>query len=125
MKNKLKIGMGIIILSMGIMAIGCKGSSQKEATTTNEETAQAVYTCPMHPEVEQSEPGKCPTCGMELVMKDASMHHTDMHMSDSVYTCPMHPDVEKYEPGTCPECGMDLVLKDMDMEHSNDGQMHE
>ncbi len=24
----------------------------------------AVYTCPMHPEVKQGEPGNCPKCGM-------------------------------------------------------------
>src|SRR3989338_9377532 len=27
------------------------------------------YTCPMHPEVSSDKPGKCPKCGMELVMK--------------------------------------------------------
>ncbi len=25
-----------------------------------------VYTCPMHPEVKQDQPGKCPKCGMNL-----------------------------------------------------------
>lgn len=25
-----------------------------------------VYTCPMHPEVRQSQPGSCPKCGMAL-----------------------------------------------------------
>jgi P-type Cu+ transporter len=24
----------------------------------------AVYTCPMHPEIEQDHPGDCPKCGM-------------------------------------------------------------
>ena len=30
----------------------------------------AIYTCPMHPEIRQSQPGNCPICGMtlELVM---------------------------------------------------------
>lgn len=27
------------------------------------------YTCPMHPEVVRSDPGKCPKCGMALVEK--------------------------------------------------------
>ncbi|MFZ2202707.1 MAG: heavy metal-binding domain-containing protein, partial [Microgenomates group bacterium] len=27
------------------------------------------YTCPMHPEVILDAPGKCPKCGMELVMQ--------------------------------------------------------
>jgi hypothetical protein len=31
--------------------------------------AAVVYTCPMHPEVQQAAPGKCPTCGMDLVKK--------------------------------------------------------
>jgi hypothetical protein len=34
--------------------------------------ASTVYTCPMHPEVERSEPGTCPKCGMKLVPKQAS-----------------------------------------------------
>lgn len=25
-----------------------------------------VYSCPMHPEVKQDQPGKCPKCGMNL-----------------------------------------------------------
>ena len=29
----------------------------------------ATYTCPMHPEVTSSQPGKCPKCGMNLVPK--------------------------------------------------------
>jgi hypothetical protein len=27
----------------------------------------AVYTCPMHPEIERHEAGTCPICGMDLV----------------------------------------------------------
>ena len=26
----------------------------------------AIYTCPMHPEVRQQGPGRCPICGMAL-----------------------------------------------------------
>ena len=33
----------------------------------DEATASAGYTCPMHPEVHQDAPGKCPICGMNLV----------------------------------------------------------
>lgn len=36
-----------------------------------------LYTCPMHPEVQEKRMGKCPECGMELVPKDdAAMDHT-------------------------------------------------
>lgn len=33
--------------------------------------SSATYTCPMHPEVTSSQPGKCPKCGMRLVPKKA------------------------------------------------------
>ncbi|GIV04859.1 MAG: hemolysin D [Fimbriimonadales bacterium] len=29
-----------------------------------------VYTCPMHPQIEQNQPGKCPICKMDLVPKE-------------------------------------------------------
>ncbi len=32
-----------------------------------------IYTCPMHPEVEQRGPGSCPKCGMALEPKNASI----------------------------------------------------
>jgi hypothetical protein len=34
--------------------------------------ARQLYTCPMHPEVVQDHPGKCPKCGMDLVPKKAT-----------------------------------------------------
>jgi Cu+-exporting ATPase len=33
---------------------------------------RAIYTCPMHPEVEQDHPGNCPKCGMALEPKYVS-----------------------------------------------------
>lgn len=32
---------------------------------------QQVYTCPMHPEIEQQGPGRCPKCGMTLELRTA------------------------------------------------------
>lgn len=34
------------------------------------EDPEAIYTCPMHPEVEQVGPGACPLCGMALELRD-------------------------------------------------------
>ncbi len=59
-----------------------------------------LYTCPMHPNVESHKMGKCPDCGMDLVVKKTIL-----------YTCPMHPDVINNKKGKCPECGMHLVEK--------------
>ena len=33
-------------------------------------TETTIYVCPMHPDVRQTEPGKCPRCGMDLVPED-------------------------------------------------------
>ena len=62
--------------------------------------AALVYVCPMHPEVRQSEPGRCPHCGMKLLAEAAS---------PSGYACPMHPEIRSESPGKCPKCGMKLV----------------
>ncbi|MEX0721562.1 MAG: efflux RND transporter periplasmic adaptor subunit [Balneolaceae bacterium] len=35
-------------------------------THTNEE-GEIIYTCSMHPQVRENEPGNCPICGMELI----------------------------------------------------------
>ncbi len=39
-----------------------------------------IYTCPMHPEIQQNRPGMCPECGMNLVSekkKKGAMGHED------------------------------------------------
>jgi hypothetical protein len=40
-------------------------------TTLPATTRASVYTCKMHPEVISNAPGKCPKCGMKLVIKGA------------------------------------------------------
>ena len=38
-----------------------------DTTHMHMKMAHKKYTCPMHPEVVRSKPGKCPKCGMKLV----------------------------------------------------------
>ena len=61
------------------------------------------YTCPMHPEIRQHEPGACPKCGMALEPVTPVVAATKTQ-----YTCPMHPEIVQDEPGACPKCGMAL-----------------
>jgi P-type Cu+ transporter len=35
--------------------------------------AKAMYTCPMHPEVQQDHPGNCPKCGMTLELRTVAV----------------------------------------------------
>ncbi len=45
------------------------------------ETNKVIYTCPMHPEVRKTEPGKCPGCGMDLIPeKKSAGAHADHDM---------------------------------------------
>jgi Cu+-exporting ATPase len=45
-------------------------SAKVEARPTGPPTAgKTIYTCPMHPEVQQDHPGACPKCGMALEPK--------------------------------------------------------
>ncbi|ACU89101.1 heavy metal translocating P-type ATPase [Desulfomicrobium baculatum] len=64
---------------------------------------ESLYTCPMHPEVQQPEPGNCPKCGMALESMSAPAAS-----AQAEYTCPMHPEVVQDHPGSCPKCGMAL-----------------
>ena len=64
-------------------AISCSNNKSTTETTTTTPTVTTAasdstaapagmatqYTCPMHPEVVAAQPGKCPKCGMNLVVK--------------------------------------------------------
>jgi len=58
-----------------VKAHGCCHGHHKAAPTaqTAEGTADAIYTCPMHPEIRQHGPGSCPKCGMALEPEDISL----------------------------------------------------
>lgn len=64
------------IIYIGILAIGLLlgwllfGRSSNESTEHNHsETTETnqMWTCSMHPQIMQSEPGDCPICGMDLI----------------------------------------------------------
>ena len=72
----------IAIVSFAIAFTSCNNSNKQNAATettdsTNHEGAHR-YTCPMHPEVVNDKPGKCPKCGMDLV-------HQDLPQSTNTY----------------------------------------
>ena len=72
---------------------------------------KGLYTCPMHPEIEQAGPGSCPKCGMALEPKGVPVS-----AGKTEYTCPMHPEVVQDHPGSCPKCGMALEPRTVEAE---------
>ncbi len=44
-----------------------QGGSAPEHDHAGTEEGETIYTCSMHPQVRQPEPGDCPICGMELI----------------------------------------------------------
>ncbi|NBU82379.1 MAG: hypothetical protein EBS55_12100 [Flavobacteriaceae bacterium] len=47
----------------------CSMMTKSKKMKTKKHTMAMTYTCPMHPEVTSDKPGKCPICGMDLVVK--------------------------------------------------------
>jgi len=81
---------------------------EKEATA---EIDTSLYTCPMHPEIQQTGPGACPKCGMALEPMGVPVATTKTE-----YTCPMHPEIVQDHPGNCPKCGMTLEPRTIEAE---------
>jgi uncharacterized Zn finger protein (UPF0148 family) len=57
-------------------------SASSEPINTHEDDGmlqEAVYVCPMHQHVLSAEPGSCPICGMDLVVKKAEAVMTNRH----------------------------------------------
>lgn len=68
---KHRVFLGSIILFPLISAVSYINIAHSETTTTVTKAAHedpdGYYTCPMHPQVHEHKPGKCPICGMPLV----------------------------------------------------------
>jgi biotin carboxyl carrier protein len=92
---------------------------------------QEIWTCPMHPQVQQGAPGECEICGMDLIEKEvpvgaAADEHAGHAPSSSPmtvdtlvpghpplifkYACRDHPEEYATAPGRCPKDGKGLVM---------------
>ncbi|MEQ8413999.1 MAG: efflux RND transporter periplasmic adaptor subunit [Imperialibacter sp.] len=68
---------GLITLVMGLL-IGWLifgGSSKISANEDHQHSSaeETVWTCSMHPQIRQNEPGQCPICGMDLIPLESGM----------------------------------------------------
>jgi len=81
-------------------------------TPTSRGDERTYWVCPMpeHADTLYDAPGRCPLCGMALVM--AHRHGAHLERPTIAYwTCPMpeHHAVHESGPGKCPLCGMTLI----------------
>jgi len=82
---------------------GYLGQRKQTATPIQSAASAAtVYVCPMCPEVRETKPVPCPSCGMALEPE------SPLPRTKTEYTCPMPPEIVRQEPGNCPICGMTL-----------------
>ena len=91
----------------------------------NEQSMHTTYRCPMHPEVQQDTPGRCPICGMNLVPVQSgqqSNQHQQHHQQMSDMAGMSH-NAQGSENDHDDMSGMDMG--DMDMGHMTPRQNYQ
>lgn len=80
--QKIKINRSVILTAVIMLAAGlligrlfmpahpAGATHEGHETETADSSRATVWTCSMHPQIRQSEPGKCPICGMDLIPLD-------------------------------------------------------
>jgi len=80
---------GILILGLllGRYVLPRDVQSQEETPPPSEEPVASIWTCSMHPQIKQPDPGDCPICGMDLIplIEDSREYSgpREMRMSES------------------------------------------
>ena len=114
MNSKSKITTFIVLLviatGVGLFAVGCSKSADKNAAATQTKT---LYTCGMHPQIIQDHPGNCPICGMKLtpIRKQAGTSPAATQPGErkiKYYKSTMNPGETSQQPGK-DSIGMDMV----------------
>ena len=71
----------LLFLCIAILMLpACSGNHSEDHKEIKDE---AKYTCPMHPQIVQNEPGTCPICKMDLVLMKDTGTEAALMLSDS------------------------------------------
>jgi RND family efflux transporter MFP subunit len=118
-----------VALTVGVVVLTPAGEWLSGGSTVEDRAAaEELWTCPMHPQILQEEPGSCPICGMDLVPVEREADEAEPraaaadHGQEELWTCPMHPQILQEEPGSCPICGMDLVPVEASADQGHAGE---
>lgn len=65
-----KVGTYVLVALAGLLLgwVLFGGRTSEQHVHAGEVEGVTEYTCSMHPQIRQNEPGKCPICGMELIL---------------------------------------------------------
>jgi hypothetical protein len=90
----------LLVLTFAVQCLASAAITAQTARTRNDINLPPMsYTCPMHPDVLEGDPGTCPICKMNLVgVRLVSM-----------WTCPVHSVITEPKAGKCPIDRRDLV----------------
>jgi Cu(I)/Ag(I) efflux system membrane fusion protein len=74
----------IVFLAIIILLIANSCNNKKQENMHTEQVATTYYTCSMHPQIQQPNPGKCPICGMNLIKaeKTVKLKPGELQLSD-------------------------------------------
>lgn len=61
----------LLCLSLSLAWVGCGNKSEKKEPSAEASKQETIYSCSMHPQIRQKEPGNCPICGMKLEPQQA------------------------------------------------------
>ena len=78
MKNRLCIYIAFMVATASFIQ-ACDNGENRGTSITSSSTE--VYTCSMHPQVKENQPGKCPICGMKLIkmnVKPVAINNVDL-----------------------------------------------
>ena len=97
----------IILLSVFFSTISFGAFAQTKADKKDTTQHAAFYACAMHPNQKMDKPGKCPVCGMDLVLSNKEQMKRGV---TKTYTCPTHANIVSNHPGRCSKCSSKLVV---------------
>lgn len=92
-----------LLLLASVSILSCKEKAGKQPVHADHQQQQQ-YTCPMHLQVLKDQPGTCPVCGMELVLKSANKE-LQMDSSVTLLTKPVNEQVIASIPAVTPTTG--------------------
>ena len=57
----------LVAFGLGGWLLGAPKTPVPKEETVDEKPEESIWTCSMHPQIQHSEPGECPICGMDLI----------------------------------------------------------